>query len=381
MSRPNYQKFRSHIRLFKIVALAAALLAAAQVAAPALARSVTVLTHNSFSLSAELVEEFTASTGIEVVFLPAGDAGEVVNRAVLTKSNPVADLLFGVDDSLIERARSEELFEPYESPSLAGVAPEFRFAADHLVTPVDVGYVLPNIDVAYFEERSLPLPTELEDLALPEYEGLLVVQNPATSSPGLAFVLATISRFGDEAAGVTGSGSAFEGDWLDYWAALTANGLEVSDGWTEAYYSLFTFYGGERPVVVSYLTSPAAEVIFAEEELASPPTANLLCGGCAYRQIEAIGILSGARDRAAAEEFIEFMLSRGVQENIPLEMFVHPVLEAAELPVEFENFASVEPQAVADPLPSSVIEEHQRRWLSEWTAVVLQGRSPTSVRR
>lgn len=344
------------------------------------AQRVTVLTHNSFSLPTEVVEEFTVETGIEVVFLAAGDAGEVVNRAILTKANPVADLLYGIDDGLLERARFEELFEPYESPALTGVPAEFRISEDHLVTPVDVGWVLPNVDVGWFAESGLALPTTLEELADPQYEGLLVVENPATSSPGLAFLFATVSRFGDPLAGVGPSASGFAGDWLDFWAALRENGLEVADGWTEAYYSLFTIYGGERPVVVSYLTSPAAELIFADEPLETPPTANLACAGCAYRQIEAIGILRGAKEPAAAAQFVDFMLSKGVQEAIPLAMFVHPVRADAVLPPEFAAFAGLPAGAAAETLPSEVVQEHQRRWLSAWTAVVLQGRDPASVR-
>lgn len=347
----------------------------------AAAQRITVLTHGSFSLPTAVVAEFTKSTGIEVVFLPAGDAGEALNRAILTKARPVGDLLFGVDDSLLERARFEGIFEPYRSPALAGVPDEYRFADDDLVTPVDVGWVIPNVDVAWFDERGLVLPQTLEELAAPEYKDLLVVQNPATSSPGLAFLLATVARFGDPAAGIEAAAPYGGGDWLDFWAALGSNGVEVSDGWTDAYYTLFSRYGGTRPIVVSYLTSPAAELIFAEEPLTTPPTANLECAGCAYRQVEAIGILRGTQQRAAAEAFVDFMLSLLVQEAVPLEMFVHPVLASAALPPEFEEFALVEPGVTAPQVPAAAIQTNQQRWLTEWTAVMLQGRSPADVRR
>ncbi|HLU83667.1 MAG TPA: thiamine ABC transporter substrate-binding protein [Trueperaceae bacterium] len=342
------------------------------------AQKLTVLTHDSFALPEELVAEFTAATGIEVVFLAAGDAGEVVNRAILTKARPLGDLLYGIDDSLLERARGEDIFESYVSPELTRVPDALHLG--NLVTPVDVGYVVPNVDLAWFLDHDVAVPTSLDELADPLYARLTAVQNPASSSPGMAFLLATVARFGDPAAGLAGSeDSGFE-DWLDFWAAMRANGVLVTDGWTDAYYTSFTRYGGDRPLVVSYLTSPAAEVIFAETELAEPPTANLECRGCAYRQVEAIGILRGTPNREAAERFVDFMLSREVQEAIPLAMFVHPVVEDADLPPEFNSFASLADDAQVASLPSQLIQAHQARWLAQWTAVVLQGRQPAAVR-
>lgn len=352
----------------------------------ALAQSITVLTHDSFSLPTELVEEFERSTGIDVVFLPAGDAGEVVNRAILTKARPLADVLYGIDDSLLERARAEGIFEPYESPELQHVPEAYRFDPEFLVTPIDVGHVTVNLDLAWFADNGHPLPTDLTDLSTAAFAGLTVVENPASSSPGLAFLLATIERYGDPAAGLTAApaattaaGTVF-GDYLDYWAALQDADVLVVDGWTDAYYTAFTRYGGDRPIVVSYATSPAAEVIFAETPLDEAPTANLTCPQCSYQQIEAAGILAGTQERAAAEAFVDFLLSRQAQEAIPMEMFVYPVREGAALPDAFVRFSPLPAPHNVASLQSAVVQEHQRRWLSEWTAVMLQGRSPDEVR-
>lgn len=329
------------------------------------AQTLTVLTHGSFSLSEEVVAAFTKETGVEVEFIEGGDAGETVNRAILTKNNPLADVLYGVDNSLIARAVGEGIFEPYRSPALEGVPDEYLFAGD-LVTPIDVGYVNFNYDKSFFAENEVAVPETLERLTEEAYRGLTVVQNPASSSPGLAFMLTTIAKFGD--------------GWLTYWADLRDNDVQITDGWEGAYYTSFTQYGGDRPIVLSYATSPAAEVVFAEEELDDAPTGNLFCEACVYRQIEAAGILAGTDNVEAAQRFIDFMLSEQVQEDIPLNMYVYPVVDNADLPDAFEQYARTPGAEQVAALPSQEIEANLSEWLDAWTQVVQQGREPGEVR-
>lgn len=362
---------------FRLMLLATAVLLAGTFGR-VLAETVTVLVHDSFSVSEDVLQGFTDATGIELVLLPAGDAGEVVNRAILTKSRPLADVLYGIDNSLIERARAEDLFEPYRSPALDSVAPTYRFDPEHLVTPVDVGHVAINADLAALADAGVALPSDLAELAAPAYRELLVVENPATSSPGLAFLYATIARFGEGETGTFGEGAS--GDWLDYWAALRDNGVQVTDGWNDAYYTSFSRYGGDRPLVVSYATSPAAEVIFAAEPLDTSPTANVLCPGCTYRQIEAAGILKGTGNRQAAERFIDFLLSPAFQADVPLTMFVYPAVEGTPLPDAFTRYAAVPTAEQTASLAPELIAANQDRWLRQWTDVVQRGRAPDSVR-
>ena len=336
----------------------------------ALGQKLTVLTHDSFALSEAVVQQFTDETGIEVEFLPAGDAGEVVNRAILTKARPLADVLYGIDNSLLARAVSEHIFEPYKSSALANVDPRYRFDPDGYVTPIDVGFVNFNFDKVYFEAQQLALPSSLEDLTKPAYKGLTVVENPATSSPGLAFMLTTIDHFG-----LTG-----EYTWLEYWADLKKNDVQVSSGWEDAYYTAFSRYGGDRASVLSYASSPAAEVMFAEAPLSEAPTVNLFCEMCVYQQIEAAGILKGTKNRAAAEKFIDFLLSEAVQKDIPANMFVYPVVTDTPLPAEFVSYSQIpNPNEIAE-LPSEQVEANLKTWLSQWTAVVEQNRAPEDVR-
>ncbi|MDQ3460043.1 MAG: thiamine ABC transporter substrate-binding protein [Deinococcota bacterium] len=338
------------------------------------AGTLTVLTHGSFNVSAEVIAEFTEETGIAVSFVEGGDAGETLNRAILTRDNPLADLLFGVDNNLIARALEADLFEPYQSPMLRVVPERYRFDDTHSATPVTVGFVNFNVDRAWFEEDGQEIPSDIAELTEEAYRGLTVVTNPATSSPGLAFMLATIDRFGEagEAAG--------EDDWLEFWADLRDNDLLVTSGWTEAYYTAFSSYGGDRPVVLSYATSPAAEIFFADEALDEAPTGNLFCEGCVYRQIEGVGILRGTQNREAAERFIDFMLSRAFQEDIPLTMFVYPVSEEATLPEVFERFGQLPAEEEIATVASAEIETNLETWLDLWTAVVVQGRDPAELR-
>lgn len=335
--------------------------------------TLTVLTHSSFDVSEEVVARFTEETGIRVAFVEGGDAGETLNRALLTQGNPLADLLFGVDNNLIARAQAADLFEPYESPRLERVPERYRFDETGAVTPVTVGFVNFNLDLAWFEEEGLALPGDITELADELYRGLTVVANPATSSPGLAFMLATLDRFGEGG----------EGDWLEFWAALRDNDLLVTSGWSEAYYTAFSRYGGDRPVVLSYATSPAAEVFFADgaaSEADEAPTGNLFCEACVYRQVEGVGILRGTRNREAAEAFVDFMLSESFQEDIPLTMFVYPASEEAALPEVFERFAERPAEEEVATVAPAELEAELERWLDLWTAVVLQGRDPADVR-
>jgi thiamine transport system substrate-binding protein len=332
------------------------------------AETLTILTHNSFAISKAVLADFTQQTGIQLKFIQGGDAGATLNRAILTKDHPLADVLFGVDNDLIARARQADLFEPYQSPLLADVPQRYIFAKDGYVTPIDVGFVTFVFDKSYFKEHKLAAPENLKALTEPAYKNLTVVENPAISSPGLAFMLLTIAKFGQG-----------NPTWLDYWAALRDNGLKVVDGWNAAYYTDFSHYGGDRPIVLSYATDPAAEVYFAKSKLSASPVGALLCQQCAYEQIEGAAILKGTKHRAAAETFINFMLSERFQEDIPLNMFVYPVNRKAELPAVFKKYAPVPDKAqTAPPVTDSA---KLKSWLLAWSRVVEQGQKPPQSRR
>jgi len=319
-------------------------------------REVTLLTHESFDVSEDVLAAFTADTGIEVSVVPLGDAGTALNQAILTQDAPQGDLLFGVDTTFLSRALDAELFAPYESPALEEVDERFRLDPELRALPVTYGDVCLNFDVGWFEERGLALPDDLAELTDPAYAGLLTVQNPATSSPGLSFLLATIERFG-------------ENGYLDFWADLVANDVVVTDGWSEAYYDEFSATGtGDRPLVVSYASSPPAEVYFADPTPEEAPT-GVIEASC-FRQVEFVGILEGTERRAEAEALVDFLLSPTFQEDVPLTMFVFPVNDNAELPEVFVEHAVVpEDPLELDP---EVIGAEREAWIEAWTATVLR---------
>lgn len=319
-------------------------------------QTIRLVTHDSFSLSGETLAQFEEQTGHTVEHLEAGDAGAMVNQAVLTKDNPIGDVMFGVDNTFLGRALDEGLFEEYVSPYLADVPDALKL--DARVTPIDFGDVCLNYDIAGLAERGLAPPAGLRDLTRPEYAGLLVVQHPGTSSPGLAFLLSTVAAFGEEG-GYT---------WRDYWTDLAANDVLVAAGWEDAYYGSFSggSGGGDRPIVVSYASSPPAEVIFADPPVDEAPTAVVL-DGC-FRQIEFAGILAGTPAPKAARQLIDFMLGLAFQEDIPLNMFVFPANEKAALPDEFVRYTKIPDNPAA--LAPEEIDANRSRWIEEWTEAV-----------
>jgi thiamine transport system substrate-binding protein len=323
---------------------------------PAEPQTLTVITHDSFAIGKDTIAAFESENNVKVSFLQSGDAGAALNQSILTKDAPLADVLFGVDNTFLSRALDADIFEAYESPALADIPDDFKLDSSNRALPVDYGDVCINYDKNYFAEKNLPVPQSFEDLAKPEYKDLLVVENPATSSPGLAFLLATRAHFGD--------------DYLTYWQSLKANGVVVVDGWETAYYTNFSASSGKgaQLMVVSYASSPAAEVFFAAEPLTESPTASIVSDGMCFRQIEFVGLLKNGQNKPLAQKFVDFMLSQKFQEDMPLNMFVYPVNKNAQLPEVFIQYA----EAAQSPAKISADEIAANRdaWLEAWTAAM-----------
>lgn len=340
-------------RLIRIAALAAsAAVLATACSSTSDPSEIVLLTHDSFALSEGTLEAFTEKTGVAVSVTVGGDAGTMVNQAILTKDNPIADVIFGVDNTFISRAIENDIFLPHTAAYIELVSDLLRVEGD-LATAITFGDVCINYDIAGLEAIGIAPPSTLADLLEPAYGDLLVVEDPATSSPGLAFLMATIAEYPDGA----------EYDWKQYWADLFANGVSVASNWSEAYSTQFTRAGGDRPLVVSYASSPPAEVLF--NELSSAPT-GVMTAGC-FRQIEFAGVLKGTEHEEIAGQLVDFLLSTTVQNDIPLNMFVYPTNEDAVLPDVFLAHTVFPPTPVI--MEPGTITDNRERWIEEWTEI------------
>ena len=317
--------------------------------------TITLVTHDSFAVSDGILDAFTKASGIKVTVAKGKDAGVMVNEAVLTKGKPVGDVLWGTDNTLLSRAVKEKIFRPYKSPELG----KLDKAAVDLVpggeaTPVDRGDVCINTDTAYFAAKNLPAPTTLDDLADPRYKDLFVAPSAATSSPGLAFLLATVAKYGPD-------------KYVDYWKKLRANGVKIVDGWTTAYTVDFSGSSGKgtRPIVVSYGSSPPSEV--TDPAATTAPTA-VMESSC-FRQVEFAGILAGTKHPLAAQKLIDFLLTDAFQADMPGQMYVFPARIDVLVPDAWAKFA-VLPKSPLVVSPAD-IANNRDKWIKQWNDAVL----------
>ena len=297
---------------------------------------VILVAYDAFTPQEGIFEEFTKDTGFTVKVVTAGDTGTMVSKAILTAGNPEGDVMWGIDNTFLSRAQKAELLTSYE--------------------PVDEGDICVNYDKNWFAQRNIPVPQTFEDLIKPTYKNLLVVQDPTTSSPGLGFMLATISHFG-------------ETKWENYWEQLTANNVKIVSDWTSAYTVEFSGSSGKGkyPLVVSYGSSPPAEVVYSSTPIDEPPT-GVVESTC-FRQTEYVGVLRGTKNEEIAQQLVSYLLGKTFQESMPLTLFVFPVNKEAVLPEVFTKFATKPSNPLTiDP---DDIEKNRDAWLDTWRAIAL----------
>ncbi|MFJ8824437.1 thiamine ABC transporter substrate binding subunit [Streptomyces sp. NPDC102467] len=323
-------------------------------------KTVTLVSHDSWAVSKNVLKDFERKSGYNVKVLEDGDAGQAVNKAILSKGNPQGDVFFGVDNTLLSRALDNGVFSSYKAKGLGEVKSEYQLdAGKNRVTPVDTGDICVNYDKKYFSEHKLTPPSSFADLAEPKYKDLLVTENAATSSPGLGFLLGSAAQYGDDG-------------WQGYWKKLVANGVKVVDGWDQAYNEEFSGSaggkkaGGERPLVVSYASSPPAEAIYSDPQPKTSPV-GVSTGTC-FRQIEFAGLLDGAGNEKGGQALLDFLISKEFQQDMPLNMFVDPVAGNATAPADYTKYAA----KVDDPETMSPrkIADNRDSWVKAWTSLV-----------
>ena len=318
--------------------------------------TLTILTYDSFAVSSDLVEDFETENNVKLQFIQAGSGGEVIARAVLTRDDPIADVIIGFDFSQFGKVFANDILEAYDSPELADIPEIYQLDAENRALPFNFGEICINYDKKYFADHDLAIPASLDDLLKPEYKGLLVTQDPSSSNTGIGFLIATIEQYGEDG-------------FVDYWNGLIRNGLVIGNSWSSTYYTNFSAASGngEQPMVVSYTTSPAAEFIYSET--GDAPTDSLTSDGMCYRSIEFCGILKNAKNPDLAKKFIDAFIGKEWQEDLPMQMFVYPVNEQAELPEEFELYGKPAVHPVM-PDPERVAEKHDE-WIRTWAEEVL----------
>lgn len=320
--------------------------------------TLTVMTYDSFAVSTDLVESFEEENNVDIQFLQGGNGGELIARSILTSDSPVADVVVGFDATQMQKALDYDIFEPYESPLLEKIPDEYEIDPEHHIFPFNFGDVCLNYDANWFESNNLAVPSSFEDLADEAYKGLLVVENPVSSNPGAAFFLATVAAYGEDG-------------FINFWKRLIENDTEIVEDWSTGYYTNFSGSSGmgPQPLVVSYTSSPAAEMIYADPVPETAPTGSVTADGMCYRQVEFAGIMKNSGQTVLAEKFIDSLLGKEWQEDLPMQMFVYPVNEEAALPEAFSAYGSPAKNPVQ--MDAALVTEKRDQWIQEWSDEVL----------
>lgn len=291
-----------------------------------------------------LVEKFREKTGIQIKLVSAGDAVEMLTKVTSEKDAPIADVVVGITDDMASMAYKADLFEPYNSPVLADIPSFLQFDGQKRLLPFDYGNFAFVVDTEKMDAKDIP--TSLEQLTDVKYKDKVLLIDPRTSSVGLGMLLWSIEVFGEDG-------------YLTWWKTMKSNALTITDGWSSAY-GLFT--EGEAPLVLSYTTSPVYHVTF--EDTTRYQTTLFKEGNSTT--IEGAGILKSTKQRAVAQQFIDFLLT-DAQLDIAVANSMYPTNSKAVLPEAFQWAPKPEKNLSMD---SERIAQNLDRWLTEWTQVM-----------
>ncbi len=267
---------------------------------------------------------FEKATGIKASLVSRGDSGAVLAALIEEKAKPQADVVVGIDQYILFQADRADVLETYLPKGIEDIDPSLRFDPKGRLCPYDYGHFAIIWDTQALQAP----PRSLAELALPAYKGKLILMDPRSSTPGLGFLAWTLSAYGK--------------DWEAYWRSLKPSILTISSGWDSGY---GLFVSGEAPLVLSYATSPAYHR-WAEQ---SDRYQALDFAEGHPLQIEGAAIVKGTRNRKNAERFMDFILSKEFQAEIPLSNWMYPVRSDIELPPAYSR--AIRPKTL--PLPDA----------------------------
>ena len=293
-------------------------------------KDLTLAVHDSFIMNESQIKEFDKQTGYNLKIVKLGDAGSLTNKLVLTKDAPIADAVFGIDNTF------------------AGVAKSAGIIDGELIA-TDFGDVCFNYDRTWFSTHKITPPSAVKELVKPVYKNMSVIENPNTSSTGLSFLAASVEIFGEK-------------NWPAFWKALKENGVKVDDGWESAYYTDFSGSSGKGayPIVLSYGSSPADEV-----RADGKSQTAVITDGC-FRQTEYVGVLKKAKNPVGAKKLIDYLRSPEFQVTFPTAMYMYPAVTGVAIPDSWSSFASKAERTFGDTLDINV---NRKIWLAMWSEI------------
>ncbi|NOR62913.1 MAG: thiamine ABC transporter substrate binding subunit [Rhodobacteraceae bacterium] len=308
----------------------------------AAAETLTVYTYDSFvsdwGPGPQIKAAFEAECDCTLEFVSAGDGAAMLARLRLEGERTEADVVLGLDNSLMETARELGIFAPLAAAP-EGLALPIEWQDDTFL-PYDWGYLA----FVYDNTKLTEVPDSFEALALSDLS--IVIQDPRSSTPGLGLVIWVKAAYGDSAPLV--------------WEALSDNIVTVTKGWSEAY---GMFLEGEADMVLSYTTSPAYHLIAEDDPTKS--AASFVEGH--YLQVELVAKLAGSGQQALADEFLAFVTTDAFQSVIPETNWMYPAT-AVDVPEAFSQM--IDPAAALSP--NGFTDEDRKAGIEEWVRALSQ---------
>ena len=325
-------------KLITLISAATLFVMPVMAASPA-KEKLTIYTYSSFASDwgpgPKIKTSFEKSCGCELEFIALDDGVSVLNRLRLEGKNSQADIILGLDDSLMATAKKTGLLSEHKT-DLSAINLKNGWT-DKTFVPFDFGYFA----FIYNSEKLKNPPKSLKELVEQRDDLNIIYQDPRTSTPGLGLMLWMKSVYGEDVNGA--------------WKQLAKKTVTVTKGWSEAYNM---FLQGEADMVLSYTTSPAYHMI--AEGKNQYVAANFSEGH--YTQTEVAAIVKTSQHKTLAKQFMRFMLSNDFQSNIATGNWMYPVTDV-RLPDEFKKLTS---PVKSLSFSSEIVEKNRKAWTKEW---------------